>query len=30
MIHDENDVVTDDELVVARNFLRNQNMHACT
>ena len=29
MIHDENDVLTDDELVVARNFLKNQNMHAC-
>ena len=30
MIHDENDVLTDDELAIARNFLKNQNMHACT
>ena len=29
MIHNENDVLTDDELVVAINFLKNQNMHAC-
>ena len=28
MIHDENDVLTDDELVVARNFLKSQSMHA--
>ena len=28
MIHDENDVLTDDELVVARNFLKNSK-HAC-
>ena len=29
MIHDENDVLTDDELVVATNFLKNQNIHVC-
>ena len=28
MIHDENDVLTDDELVVARNFLK-KSKHAC-
>ena len=28
MIHDENDVVTDDELVVARNFFK-KSKHAC-
>ena len=28
MIHDENDVLTDDELVVARNFLKKLK-HAC-
>ena len=28
MIHDENDVLTDDELVVARNFLKKSN-YAC-
>ena len=28
MIHDENDVLTDDELVVATNFLKNSK-HAC-
>ena len=28
MIHDENDVLTDDELVVARNFLK-KSRHAC-
>ena len=28
MIHDENDVSTDDELVVARNFLK-KSKHAC-
>ena len=28
MIHDENNVLTDDELVVARNFLKKSN-HAC-
>ena len=28
MIHDENDVLTKNELVVARNFLKNQNIHA--
>ena len=27
-IHDENDVLTDDELVVARNFLK-KSKHAC-
>ena len=27
MIHDENDVLTDDELVVARNFLKSK--YAC-
>ena len=27
MIHDENDVLTDDKLVVATNFLKSQNMH---
>ena len=29
-IHDENDVLTDDELVVARGLLGNQGMDACT
>ena len=28
MIHDENDVLTDDELVVATNFLKNSK-HTC-
>ena len=28
LIHDENDVLTDDELVVARNFLK-KSRHAC-
>ena len=28
VIHDENDVLTDDELVVARNFLK-KSKHAC-
>ena len=28
MIHDENDVLTDDELVVARNFFK-KSKHAC-
>ena len=28
MIHDENDVLTDDELVVARNFLK-KSKHGC-
>ena len=28
MIHDENDVLTDDELVVARKFLK-KSKHAC-
>ena len=28
MMHDENDVLTDDELVLARNVLRKSN-HAC-
>ena len=28
MMHDENNVLTDDELVVIRNFLRNSK-HAC-
>ena len=28
MIHDENDVLTDDELVIARNFLK-KSKHAC-
>ena len=28
MIHDENDVWTDDELVIARNFLK-KSKHAC-
>ena len=28
MIHDENDVLTDDELVVAKNFLK-KSKHAC-
>ena len=28
MIHDENDVLMDDELVVARNFLK-KSKHAC-
>ena len=28
MIHDENDVLTDDELVVARNFLK-KSKHVC-
>ena len=28
MIHDENDVLADDELVVARSFLKKSN-HAC-
>ena len=28
MIHDENDVLTDDELVVARNFFE-KSKHAC-
>ena len=28
MLHDENDVLTDDELVVARNFLKKPR-HAC-
>ena len=28
-IHGENDVLTDNELVVARDFLKSQNMHAC-
>ena len=28
MIHDENDVLTDDELVVARNFSK-KSKHAC-
>ena len=28
MIHDENDLLTDDELVVARNFLK-KSKHAC-
>ena len=28
MIHDQNDVLTDDELVVARNFLK-KSKHAC-
>ena len=27
-VHDENDVLTDDELVVARNFLK-KSKHAC-
>ena len=27
-IHDENDVLTDDELVFARECFKNQNMHA--
>ena len=27
-MHDENDVVTDDELVVAKNFLK-KSKHAC-
>ena len=26
-IHDENDVLTDDQLVVARSILRSQNIH---
>ena len=29
MIHDENDVLIDDELVVARDFLKSQNIHVC-
>ena len=28
MIHDENDILTDDELVVARGVLENQGMDA--
>ena len=28
MIHDENDVLTDDELVVARNFFK-KSKHSC-
>ena len=28
MIHDENDALTDDELVVARNFFK-KSKHAC-
>ena len=28
MIHDENDVLTDDELVVAKSFLK-KSKHAC-
>ena len=27
MIHDKNDALTDDELVVARKFKKNQNIH---
>ena len=28
MIHDENDVLTDNEFVIARDFLKKSNMHA--
>ena len=30
MILNENDVLTDDELVLARNFFKKSKMHACT
>ena len=30
MIHDESDVVTDDELVIRRDCLKSHNMHVYT
>ena len=30
MIHDENDVLTDDEFVIAGDVLNSQNMHVYT